>query len=70
MGNVVDDGGIRFEQVKDTWQVLDYNYGCELGTIVLEGGPGWIFKPVADFLDAGQLRSLAKFVESLPLPTT
>jgi len=70
MGNAVEKNGITFEQVKDTWQVLDYNYEMDLGVIVLHEGPGWIFKPVSGvFLDVGQLRTLYDFVRELPVPS-
>lgn len=68
MGNTIEDGGVRFEQVKDTWQVLDYDYGMEVGTIVLEEGPGWTFKPASSFLDLSHLEKLAKFIRNLPDP--
>lgn len=66
MGNTIDVGGIHFDQVKDTWQVLDFNYGMELGVIVLEAGPGWVFKPATTFLDVGHLKALYDFINNLP----
>lgn len=68
MGNTVDRGGIRFEQVKDTWQVLDYNYGMELGIVSFEEGPGWVFKPISTFLDMNHLIVLANFMAEQPIP--
>lgn len=60
--------GILFTQDKDTYRVLDLNYGIPLGILHKDEGPGWVLTLERDvtFLDWGQCQTLANFIKDLP----
>lgn len=56
---------VRYSPNSGTYRIFDIAYEMLLGTFIVEDGPGWVFLPLASFLDSGNLGALSSLVNDL-----
>ncbi len=56
---------IRYDVSFNRYTLIDTNYACDIGALVLSAGPGWTFRPVTSFLDWNDLQTIADLVADL-----
>lgn len=65
----IEENGLVFTPVSENnkqWTILDLNYGCSIGRLCLEQGPGWILDQFGTkFLDLGQMSTIIQFTKDI-----